>query len=141
MFSRAKRHPGTALVLAGEPERRKGQPTGAPSIIAAGVRITGNIRSDGELHIDGRVDGDIDAVALTVGEHGHVVGHVNVEDAVVYGIVSGSIRGRRIRLARSSKVIAEITHDMLSIDEGARFEGQCRRILLDEQPRTALRIA
>ncbi|HMR32536.1 MAG TPA: polymer-forming cytoskeletal protein [Geminicoccaceae bacterium] len=141
MFSRARRTTGTDLVLAAGPERRKPQPSGAPSIIAAGVRITGNIRSDGEIHVDGRIDGDIDAFALTVGEQGHVVGHVSVEDAVIHGIVSGSIRGRRVRLARSSKVIAEITHDILSIDEGASFEGQCRRVSLDEEPGTVLRIA
>lgn len=132
MFSRAKRAQSTALVVAGDTLRRAGQAAGAPSIIAAGVRITGNIRSDGEIHIDGRVDGDIEAVALTVGEHGHVVGHVDVEHAVVHGIVSGSIRARRIRLGRSSKVIAEITHDILSIDEGASFEGQSRRVSLDD---------
>lgn len=133
MFSRAKRNAGTALVPAGDRPARRGGPAGAPSIIAAGVVVTGNIRSDGELHVDGRVEGDIDALALTVGDQGHVVGHIDVEDATIHGIVSGTIRARRVRLGRASKVIAEITHDILSIDEGASFEGQCRRVPIDSE--------
>ena len=70
---------------------------------------------------------------------GHVVGHVDVEDAVIYGIVSGSIRATRVRLARSSKVIADITHDILSIDEGASFEGQCRRVAFGDETNALLR--
>ncbi len=139
MFSKAKPARSTALVVAAELEPRSPIPVGAPSIIAGGVRITGNIRSDGELHIDGYVEGDIDAVSLTVGDQGHVVGHVDVEDAVIYGIVSGSIRATRVRLARSSKVIADITHDILSIDEGASFEGQCRRVAFGDETNALLR--
>jgi cytoskeletal protein CcmA (bactofilin family) len=103
----------------------------APSIIAAGVRVAGDICSDGDVHVDGRVDGDIDARTLTVGEQGHVVGHIDVEDAIVQGIVNGAIRARRVRLTRTSRVIADITHDILAVDEGASFEGQCRRVPMD----------
>ena len=56
------------------------------------------------------------------------MGHIDVEDATIHGIVRGIIPARRVRLGPASKVIAEITHDILSIDEAASFEGQCRRI-------------
>jgi cytoskeletal protein CcmA (bactofilin family) len=106
-------------------------PLAPPAIIAAGVRVVGNIQSDGDVHVDRRVDGDIEARSLTIGEQGHVVGHIDVDDVFVQGIVNGAIRAARVRLTRSSRVIADITHDVLSIDEGASFEGQCRRVPSD----------
>jgi cytoskeletal protein CcmA (bactofilin family) len=106
-------------------------PLAPPAIIAAGVRVTGNIQSDGDVHVDGRVDGDIEARSLTIGEHGHVVGHIDVDDVFVQGIVNGAIRAGRVRLTRTSRVIADITHDVLVIDEGASFEGHCRRVPVD----------
>lgn len=131
MFSRARPSAVTALVPTGDRRQRQPAALTPPTIIAAGVRVTGNIRSDGDVHVDGRVDGDIDARILTVGAQGHVVGHIDVDDAIVQGIVNGAIRARRIRLTRSCRVIADITHDILAIDEGASFEGQCRRVPME----------
>jgi cytoskeletal protein CcmA (bactofilin family) len=143
MFGRAKRNGhanGTALVpVADRPARRAARSSG-PSIIALDLHVKGDVVTEGELHVDGRVDGDIEALTLTIGPEGHVVGHIEAQEITVQGIVNGTMRGRRIQLTRSCKVIADITHDILSIDEGASFEGQCRRIPADDfEASTALR--
>jgi cytoskeletal protein CcmA (bactofilin family) len=137
MFARAKRNGGTALVPVPDRPQRRAAADSGPSIIAVDVHVKGDISTEGELHVDGRVDGDIEALALTIGEAGHVVGHIRAEEINVLGIVNGTMRGRRIRLNRGAKVIADITHDVLAIDEGASFEGQCRRIPAEEPLDTA----
>ncbi|HET6468294.1 MAG TPA: polymer-forming cytoskeletal protein [Geminicoccaceae bacterium] len=135
MFARARRNGGgTALVPVADRGQRRTAGDQLPSIIAAGLHVKGDIRTEGELHVDGRVDGDVECLSLTVGEAGHVVGHVRAEEITVYGIVNGTMEGRRVRLTRNCKVIADISHDVLSIDEGASFEGQCRRIPHDDAP-------
>ena len=49
-----------------------------PSIISADLHIVGDIEGDGELHIDGRVDGNVRCESLTVGEQGQVEGKIVV---------------------------------------------------------------
>lgn len=125
--ARARNGTGTALVPAA-PAAGPTPPRGsAPSIIAADLHIVGNVTTEGLLHVDGRVDGDVHAYGIVVGDSGHIVGHVHAEDISVQGIVSGSVRARRVHLVAGCKVIADITHGSLVIDDGASFEGQCRR--------------
>ena len=58
---------GTALVPATPPARPKAaQRNRGPSIIAADLHIVGNVSTEGELHIDGDVEGR----SVTVGESG-----------------------------------------------------------------------
>ena len=133
---------GTALVPATPPARPKAaQRNRGPSIIAADLHIVGNVSTEGELHIDGRIDGDVEGRSVTVGESGYVDGHIETQTVAIRGIVRGSIRARRVHLVTGCKVIADITHDALSIDEGAAFEGHCRRVVEDERRHAGARLA
>jgi cytoskeletal protein CcmA (bactofilin family) len=118
---------GTALVPA-RSRPKSSQRSRGPSIIASDLHIVGNVRTEGELHIDGRIDGDVEAHSVTIGESGYLDGHVETQELVVHGIVRGSVRARRVHLVGGCKVVADITHDLLSIDQGASFEGHCRRV-------------
>lgn len=135
MFLKARPRPqsgsrptGTALVPARPAAQvRPSRRSAAPSIIAADLHIVGNVSTEGELIVDGRIDGDIQSRAVTITDSGHVVGHIDTGEIVIQGIVSGSVKARKVRLAAGCKVIADITHGALLIEEGASFEGQCRR--------------
>jgi cytoskeletal protein CcmA (bactofilin family) len=138
LFGSKKPATGTALVPATPPARPKAQRNRGPSIIAADLHIVGNVSTEGELHIDGRIDGDVEGRSVTVGESGYIDGHIETREITVLGIVRGSIRARRVHLVTGSKVVADITHDALSIDEGAAFEGHCRRVAEGEAEPLAL---
>jgi cytoskeletal protein CcmA (bactofilin family) len=129
MFPKGKAKPnGTALVLAeidGRDSRHR-----APSLIAAELKINGSVTTEGELHVDGRIDGDVTGQIVTVGARGYVNGRIGAVDVLVQGAVTGSIRGHRVRLVQGARVAADIEHDVLAIEEGATFEGACRRIAL-----------
>ncbi len=129
MFSKGKAKPnGTALVLAevdGKSNRHR-----APSIITAELKIVGSVTTEGELHVDGRVEGDVTGQIVTIGERGFVTGRIEGVDVLVQGAVNGSIRGHRVRLGQGSRVVADVEHDVLAIEEGASFEGNCRRVSL-----------
>ena len=62
----------------------------APSIIGSDVVITGNIVTQGEIQLDGKVEGDIRSSALTIGESGIVVGSVSASEVIIKGTVKGS---------------------------------------------------
>src|SRR3546814_20437808 len=73
-----------------EPKRSTGQ-RGVPSIISADLRITGNLKSDGDIQVDGHVEGDIDSATLPVGDGATVTGHINCESVPVCGTADGAV--------------------------------------------------
>ena len=70
---------------------------------------------------------EISRGAVVIGEEGSVIGTIWAETVDVRGGVCGAIRGRSVTLRSSAQVEAEITHEMLSIAEGANFDGRVRR--------------
>jgi cytoskeletal protein CcmA (bactofilin family) len=112
-----------------QPKRTHAPARMMTSIIANGVRIEGAIIADGaEIQVDGEIDGNVRGGALTVGDTGFVKGDVMSESVIVNGRVEGSIRARKVTLSRTAHVQGDITHQQLSVEMGAVFEGQCRYV-------------
>ena len=101
---------------------------GAPSLLSAGMQVTGDIVSDGEVQIDGALSGDIHCVRLTIGESGKIYGSVVADECLIHGEVIGQIKSDSVTLSGSSRVEGDVLHDMLAIEPGARLDGHCRRI-------------
>ena len=55
-------------------------------------------------------------------------GAISGETVRICGAVNGQIKGTTVTLAKTAKVIGDVLHQTLSIEPGAFFEGQCRRI-------------
>lgn len=100
---------------------------GAPSIISANLRIVGNLETEGEIQVDGIVDGDVTVKALTVGANATVNGEIKADAVVVRGTVNGRIKARTVELATSAKVTGDIWHESLTVEAGAYLEGHCKR--------------
>ena len=98
--------------------------SGVPSIISPDLKIVGNLKSNGEIQIEGTIEGDVDVPLLTVGEQGKVDGSTVAETVRISGTVNGRVQAKTVRLDKSAKVTADITHESLAIEAGAYFEGQ-----------------
>jgi len=101
--------------------------SGTPSIIAPDLKVVGNLITEGDLQIEGTVEGDVEATMLVVGENAHVMGEIRSADVTVNGKVTGRIKGQKVRLASSARVDGDITHSSLAMEEGADFEGSIHR--------------
>ena len=67
-----------------------------PSIISADLKIIGNMHSNGDIQIDGQIDGDIDSKSLTIGESAKVNGTVSCERVRVCGrVIAQLVQGER----------------------------------------------
>ena len=99
----------------------------APSLLSSDLVITGNLESDGDMQIDGTIDGDIKSFTLTVSESGVIRGTIDAEEVTIAGSVTGQIKARHVILVKGAKVIADLIQDRLSIEPGAFFEGNCRQ--------------
>jgi cytoskeletal protein CcmA (bactofilin family) len=100
----------------------------APSILSLDLQVTGNIVTSGEVHVSGSVKGDITAKKVTIGEGGSVTGAIEAESALVAGALAGRLTAANVILAATARVVADITHGALTIEQGAVFEGHSRRV-------------
>ncbi len=96
----------------------------APSIIGADVTIKGDIKTLGEIQLDGTIEGDVRSAAVTIGEHGSVQGIVTAEEVIIKGSVNGQVKGRNIRIEKTAKVRGDLYHETLSVEAGAFIEGK-----------------
>lgn len=108
-------------------------PSGAPkakppaSTLSADLVVKGNMKSTGDIVIEGTVEGDIRAHMLTVGESATVKGEVVADDVVVNGRIIGRLRGLKVRLTATARVEGDIIHKTIAIESGAHFEGSVQR--------------
>ncbi len=100
---------------------------GVPSLLGAGLTVTGDLSTEGEMQIDGTVEGDVNAGKLTVGAHARINGDIRAREVVIRGAVRGSITADGVHLALTAKVSGDIVwHKMLGVETGAYFNGQCK---------------
>lgn len=100
------------------------------SCIGAGMSIVGNVECSGSAQLFGRIEGEVRASDLMIGEGAQVEGSVIAQEVTVSGRVKGTIRAVRVTL-RGGTVEGDIFNRSLSIDENSVFEGASRR---DEDP-------
>lgn len=98
-----------------------------PSVLSADLTVNGNIKTQGDVQIEGQVEGDIRAHQLTVGETATIRGEIVAEDIVVNGRVVGRVRGLKVRLSATARVEGDIIHKTIAIESGAHFEGSVQR--------------
>jgi len=98
-----------------------------PSILSSDLTITGNLRTTGDIQVEGTVQGDIRAHLLTVGETANIEGEIVADDIVVTGRVVGKVRGLKVRLTSTARVEGDIIHKTIAIESGAHFEGSVQR--------------
>lgn len=97
------------------------------SVLSADLTVVGNLRTTGDIQVEGTVEGDIRAHLLTVGESATVRGEIVADDIVVNGRVVGRVRGLKVRLTSTARVEGDIIHKTIAIESGAHFEGSVQR--------------
>ncbi|HMO08915.1 MAG TPA: polymer-forming cytoskeletal protein [Paracoccaceae bacterium] len=97
------------------------------SVLSSDLTITGNLRTTGDIQVEGTVEGDIRAHLLTVGETATIRGEIVADDIVVNGRVVGRVRGLKVRLTSTARVEGDIIHKTIAIESGAHFEGSVQR--------------
>ena len=99
-----------------------------PSIISPGLLVAGNLVCEGDIQVEGTIEGDVKARVVTVGEAGSIIGHVVGERVVVSGKIDGRISAPTVILHKSAKVFGDIAHETVTVEAGAHFEGHCTRL-------------
>jgi cytoskeletal protein CcmA (bactofilin family) len=100
----------------------------ALTIIAAGTRFEGEVRSNGVVKIEGEVVGTVRAARqVLIARGGRVEGDVVTQEAVVGGMVQGSVvADDRVEVQAGSVVSGDIGTQRLIVQEGGEVNGQVK---------------
>ena len=106
---------------------KKTTTTSAINMIGEGTIITGDIKSKGDIRVDGSLKGSIDTEGkVVVGPGGIVEGDVVCKDADIAGVIKAKISvSQLLSLKSSAKLNGDIITNKLSIEPGATFTGSC----------------
>lgn len=125
MFSKSRPTPDSAPAPVAVPNRMA---TGARnttfSIIGADVVITGNVSATVDLHVDGRIEGDLACANLVQGAESLIKGAIVAESAKLAGTVDGSIAARDLIIHASARITGDVTYENLTIEQGSQVEGK-----------------
>lgn len=100
----------------------------AVNLIASGTSVTGDIKSESGIRIDGQLKGKINIRGkVVIGNPGQVNGDISCKQIEVSGLVNGNIHAAElVSLKSSAKINGEIVTKKLAIEPGAVFTGTCR---------------
>ena len=101
---------------------------GTASCIGSDMSIVGKIECNGPAQVFGRIEGELRASDLLVGDSATIDGSVIAQNVTVCGRIKGTIRAVRVKLQNGGAVEGDIFHRSLSIDEDSHFEGSSRRV-------------
>ena len=97
-----------------------------PSLVSTDLEITGNLKTLGEVQLDGTIEGDIACGILVVGENACIPGLVEADEVMIRGKIIGRVKAHSVELAKTAHVVGDIWHDTLAVDAGAFLEGHCK---------------
>lgn len=126
MFGSNKKSPAPTQSMNTKPE----------TIIGVNTRFVGTLTSDGNIRVDGAVEGDIEVLGnLIIGETGRVIATVKAQNVHVSGAVKGEIMAvEQLEISPTGKVWGDITTAALHIEPGGLFRGQSAMTSTVDEP-------
>jgi len=99
--------------------------------VSASMQGTISFREPVNLKINGHFEGVLDLRgSLTIGPEAKVNANINGDEITIAGKVHGDINARvRLKLLSTAHLVGNIKSPLMSIEEGARFHGNCQMLL------------
>jgi len=96
------------------------------SILSNGVKLEGKLYSDGNVRIDGKINGELVINGnLTLGDTSIIKGNIKAVNITISGEVEGIVTSaEKLILESKSKLRGDLTAKVLVIEEGAKFDGK-----------------
>jgi len=104
----------------------KAKAGGSNSIIDEWLTMKGDLESEGDILVKGKVYGNVKCKLLIIDGEAIIEGGIIAEEVVVRGKTKGVIHANKVRLEKTAIVDSEICHQTFSAEEGARIKGALR---------------
>jgi|GEM_PF-5686047 len=97
------------------------------SVIDSSTYVEGDIQTDANLKINGKVNGDIKVLNLELTKKAEVNGKITAFKAYINGQITGDVIANFISLGPNAKVMGNVEYHKINIAAGAAIDGQCKR--------------
>jgi cytoskeletal protein CcmA (bactofilin family) len=98
----------------------------AKTYLSSDFKLNGNIKSQGDIEIDGQIKGKVIGNSVSVLASGSVDGSISGTSISIDGKANGVISASDLAVASSGTVMADITYETLSTDKGAKLQGNLK---------------
>lgn len=107
----------------------------AETIVGTSVKLKGNLKSDGDVIIDGIVTGEVKTKgSVKIGKNANIVANIKAKDVSIAGAVQGNVEATdRLEIAETGKILGDISANVLSIAPGAVFSGKSQMIEVHQE--------
>jgi cytoskeletal protein CcmA (bactofilin family) len=102
----------------------------AETIIGPQIKVKGNFHGQGNIIIEGMVEGDIKTTNfLLINDKAIITANIEAKDAKINGEVNGNVKVQGyLEIGASAKIIGDIEANELSIERGSLINGNCKMI-------------
>ena len=94
------------------------------SVIGPDMAITGNVAATADLHVDGRIAGDVACGTLIQGADSQITGNVAAETVRLAGTIEGAVRAKQVTIEPTARITGDVEYDSITIELGGRVEGR-----------------
>lgn len=114
-------------IMMGIKQKDENSAGGLHNTLATGTTVKGNIITETDFRLDGKVEGDISCNGkIVVGPKGQVIGNIVSSNAEILGEVEGSVRvSEKLVLKATANIKGDVFAQSLEIEPNARFNGVC----------------
>jgi cytoskeletal protein CcmA (bactofilin family) len=108
-------------------DKKQDYSNASESIVGPSVKIDGDLKSQGNLRIDGTVTGKVKTSQnVYIGESATITADVEAENVIIGGIVQGNVKvSGTLVLTKHGRLLGDMTCGTLQVEEGAYFAGKC----------------
>ena len=103
------------------------KPLGERNIIAKNTTLVGDLTSDGDFRVDGKIEGTVKTNGrVVIGKDGEVIGNIECIHADIEGIFSGKLDVEEVlSLKSTANISGDVVLGKLSVEPGATFNATC----------------
>ena len=108
-----------------KPERKKVDNSKSSLMIGEGVILTGTIKAENEVTIQGVIDGSVECNIITINKTGNVKGNIKANTMIVEGKAKGELNVNDVLTIKSEgSVNGKIFYKEVQIEKGGKLSGE-----------------
>jgi cytoskeletal protein CcmA (bactofilin family) len=128
MFNNANRGRSDRPAIPPAPAQGTSRGRGAFSVIGPDMTVTGNLTAAADLHIEGRIEGNVTCGNLVQAADSQIFGNVTADVARIAGQVEGGVRVKQLIVERGARITGDVDYETIAIETGGHVEGRLKHM-------------
>ena len=94
------------------------------TIIGEGIDFSGEINTEGNIHIDGTMTGIIRASEVVIGPNGEFEGEIAADLLIINGAIKGKFSIKNLHVKKDGLLQGKAKYEILVVDTGGKIQGE-----------------